>query len=162
MISSQTKERNMRTLILTLGIFVLSVPLGWAQESPVRAPAGARNDGSIAVASASAETSVQLVNDFGLSWVLNRQGDGSYEGVLQDPGNGAVWRVLGRISPSDFELHGVNPSTGPGFCGSFTWEGTRSGTTLTGRLFHEATAYNASVGCVTDTGVNGSLTILIP
>jgi hypothetical protein len=153
----------MRKLIVTLGVFVLSVHLVSAQESPVRSPGIARIDGGNALAPASAaETSVQLTNDVGLRWVLNQRGDGSYEGLMQDPASGALWPVVGRISVSNFELHAVNPSTSPAFCGSFIWEGTRSGASLTGRLFQENTAYNASVGCTGDSAVNGNLTVLIP
>ena len=152
-------KRKLVALLTGLGVTVVLTTVTIAQEgSPQKSGLAAQNSVKRS-APASAETAVKLTDGFGETYTLIRQGDGSYEGVVFGI---ELWVVAGRISANDYELHTVNPNTAPGDCGSFVWEGTRSGGALTGRLFHEATTFNSTAGCALDVSVNGSLTVIMP
>jgi hypothetical protein len=103
-----------------------------------------------------AESVIVILDGFGYQYNLVRQNDGSYRGEMPI-GSPGQWTVTGRVNSGEFEIHAVNPASehGSGFCQSFLWSGSRSGATVTGTVFNEATDFNTAEGCgfnATDTG----------
>ena len=146
---------------IAIAVLVLLTGVLQAQQASPQKSA-TDNAGKNIIIAAPGESSVSISDSTGETWVLSRQADGSdYQGVVFGI---ELWLVTGRMTTDGFEFHAVNPNVDnpPGFCGSFVWSGSRTGATISGTAFNEATAYNTGIGCVFNANVTGNITVLIP
>lgn len=154
----------METLKLTLlTIVAISLFVVGSVNAEQVSPMESGNTAIEAGPKLAAETAVRLVDRFNFNWVLVRQRDGSYNGII-DGGRGpaSVWVVVGQLSSTAFEFHAVNPTPMGDLCGSFIWDGFRSGTMLDGWAHNEPTFYNEGIGCTFDAAAAGTLTVILP
>lgn len=146
---------------IAIAVFVLLTGVLQAQQPSPQKSASDNAANNIIIA-APGESSVSITDSTGETWVLTKMADGNaYQGVVFGI---ELWLVTGRLTTDSFEFHAVNPNVDspPGFCGSFAWSGSRTGGSISGTAFNEATAYNASVGCIFNANVTGNITVLIP
>jgi hypothetical protein len=154
-----------RALVVVAVILGVSAFLGGpaqAQDNPSPARSGVSNNGA-APPPTTAESAIVISDQFGYTWILVRQGDGSYAGQMPIASPGQ-WIVTGRVNFSEFDLHAVNPGSehGSGWCQSFMWSGPRSGANVSGTIFNEGSSFNLSEGCFFNGPDVGTIVFTVP